>query len=85
MLPRLEAEESNLAADRTAIGTGAGDARSRRAVTQRWARQAAGELEAGAVDHVADAAAAAARAWGGIFSPGAFARIPVRKVPAKGK
>jgi hypothetical protein len=39
MLPRLEAEESLLATQRTAVGTGSLSKDDRQAVVRRWARQ----------------------------------------------
>lgn len=72
MIPRLEAEESNLAAERIAVGTGA--TKKAGEVSRRWARQAAGELEAPAPANKP-----------ALFSPDVLARIKVRKVVAKGK
>lgn len=73
MIPRLEAEESNLGAERIAVGTGA--TKHAGEVTRRWARQAAGELEA----------AAPATQSPAMFSPEVLARLKVRTVPTKGK
>lgn len=70
MIPRLEAEESNLAAERIAVGTGA----TKRAgeVTRRWARQAAGD----------GAGAAPARERKAmLLSPEVLGRLKVRMVP----
>jgi len=69
MIPRLEAEESNLAAERIAIGTGA--APSPRAVIRRWREQA---------NPARKAAAAATARPPALFSPEVLARLQVRRV-----
>lgn len=44
MLPRLQAEESILFANRTAVGSGALSKDDARAVTSKWAKAAAAEI-----------------------------------------